>query len=99
MHWLFTLALALVTVQTAAAQLTADKFRQAVEKKVAPPFGTIGDGKWKALCVCNSNDRVGGLETFNGIPNLGITCTVPNFDGAGNYVGGSACYDWTPVTK
>jgi len=99
MRWLLALTLALLTVQTAAAQLTADKFRSAVEKKVAPPFGTIGTGKWKALCVCNSNERVGVLESFNGIPNLGITCTVPDFNPAGDYTGGGACYDWTPVTK
>lgn len=99
MRRLLILALALVTVQTAAAQLTADKFRQAVEKKVAPPFGTIGDGKWKAFCACNSSEQVGVLESFNGIPNLGITCTVPSFNVAGEYTGGGACYDWTPVTK
>ena len=67
--------------------------------KVAPPFGTIASGKWKALCVCNPNEQVGVLESFSGIPNLGITCTVPTFNAQGDYVIGSACYDWTPVTK
>ena len=100
MRWLLALTLALLTLQIAAAdQLTADKFRSAVEKKVAPPFGTIGTGKFKAFCVCNSTERVGVLESFNGIPNLGITCTVPDFNPAGDYTGGGACYDWTPVTK
>jgi hypothetical protein len=54
---------------------------------------------WKALCVCNPTDTVGVLESFNGLPNLGITCAVPGFDMAGNYNGGVACCDWTPVTK
>ncbi len=99
MRWILAATLALVTVQTAGAQLTADKFRATVQKKVAPEFGTIGTGKWKALCACNTNDRVGALETFNGNPNLGITCTVPTFNAQGEYTFGAACYDWSPVTK
>jgi hypothetical protein len=99
MRGIIALTLLVVSVQTAAAQLTADKFKSAVEKKVAPPFGTLGSGKWKALCVCNTNDRVGAVESFNGNPNLNVTCTVPTFDGAGDYTFGFACYDWTPLTK
>ena len=56
-------------------------------------------GKWKAFCVCNSTNDVGVLESFNGIPNLGITCTVPTFTAAGDYFGGAPCSDWSPLTK
>lgn len=97
------IALAVATIGTATthavAGTDADNFRTKIEKKIAPPFGTIGSGKFKGLCVCNSTDHIGALETFNGIPNLGLTCTVPNFNSAGEYTSGSACYDWTPLTK
>ena len=99
MRWILALMLAMLAADVACAATAADKFKGAVQNKVAPPFGTIASGKWKALCVCNSNEQVGVLESFNGIPNLGITCTVPTFNAQGDYVIGSACYDWTPVTK
>lgn len=91
----------LVAVQTAAAQLTADKFKASVEKKVAPPIGTFqGDGKWKTLCVCNSADVVGVLETTtSGIPRLGIACIVPSFNPDGSLGSTSPCLDWTLLTK
>ena len=93
------LSVALVTAQMAGAQLTADQFRAAVQKKVAPPVGTIETGKWKALCVCNSTERIGAIESFLGIPELGAQCTVPFFEPGGLYAFGAACYDWTPLTK
>ena len=100
MRWILAFTLVFITAQSSiAAELTADSFRKAVERKVAPPFGTINTGKWKALCVCNPNERVGVVESFNGIPNLGVTCTVPDFNVDGSYNGGSACYDWTPIAR
>jgi len=99
MRALLALTLTLAMAQAATAQLTADKFRSKVEKKVAPPFGTIGSGKFKALCVCNSTDEIGAVESFNGIPELGATCTVPSFAPDGSFSFGYACYDWTPLTK
>lgn len=89
-----------VQVSSAAPPLTAEKFRSTVQSKVAPEFGSIGEGKMKAFCVCNSTERVGVIESFNGVPNLGVTCTVPSFDATTHeYNGGSACYDWTPMAK
>ena len=99
MIWIAGLVMMVAAATGAAAATPADKFKAAAERKVAPPFGTIGAGKWKALCVCNPTDRVGVLETFGGIPNLGITCTVPTFNAQGDFNSGTACYDWTPVTK
>lgn len=89
----------MLSTSAALAGTAAENFRSAVERKVAPPFGTIGTGKYKALCVCNGTEQVGVLESFNGIPNLGVTCTVPSFSANGDYNSGSACYDWTPLTK
>jgi len=95
-----TLATAVATAQAAhAGPLTADSFRKAVERKVAPPFGTILTGKWKALCVCNPTDRVGAVESFGGNPQLGVTCTVPTFAADGSVSLTNACYDWTPIAK
>jgi hypothetical protein len=91
--------LVLLAAEVASAGTIADKFKAAVQNKVAPPYGSINSGKWKAFCVCNSNDQVGVLETFNGIPHLGITCNVPSFTAQGDVGGAVACYDWTPVTK
>ena len=100
MRLISSLAIVLVLASTgAAAASEADKFKAFVEKKVAPPFRTIGSGKWKALCVCNSTNEVGVLESYGGNPTVGVTCTVPNFDPFGAYTGGVPCYDWTPVTK
>jgi hypothetical protein len=99
MRWIQALMLITLTADLAGAATLADKFKASVERKVAPPFGTIGTGKWKAFCVCNSTNQVGALESFNGIPNLGLTCTVPSFTNAGDYSLGVACYDWSPLTK
>ncbi len=99
MRWIEALALITLTASLAEAAPLADKFKTAVEKKIAPPFGTVGTGKWKAFCVCNPTDQVGALESFNGIPNLGLTCTVPTFTAEGDYSFGAACYDWSPLTK
>lgn len=99
MRWIASFMLLALVTPAVAATPPADKFKAAVQRKVAPPFGTLFDGKWKALCVCNSTDRVGVLETFGGIPNLGITCSVPTFSAGGEFASATACYDWTPVTK
>jgi hypothetical protein len=64
-----------------------------------PEFGTISTGKWKAFCVCNPTNDVGVLESYNGIPQLGVTCTVPTFTASGDYSIGVACYHWSPLTK
>ena len=100
MRAILVLMLTLLVGDVATAETTAAaKFQSAVAKKVAPPFGSIGDGKWKSFCVCNPTDQVGVLESFNGIPTLGVTCTVPTFGAQGDYSGGGACYDWTPLPK
>jgi hypothetical protein len=91
--------LMLLVADVAGAASIADKFKATVQSKVAPPYGTINAGKWKAFCVCNTNNQVGVLESFNGIPHLGITCNVPTFTTQGDVSGAVACYDWTPVTK
>lgn len=93
--------ISLVVVQTAAAQLTADKFKSSVNKQVAAPIGTLGsEGKWKTLCVCNSVDAVGALETnTSGIPRLGVACIVPNFNPDGSLGSTSPCLDWTLLNK
>ncbi len=100
-HLVVLTLISLVAVQTATAQLTADKFKSSVNKNVAPPIGTLqGEGKWKALCVCNSVDAVGVLETnTSGIPRLGVACIVPNFNPDGSLGSTSPCLDWTPLTK
>jgi hypothetical protein len=99
MRWILVLPVAtLATAAVAEGKTPAEKFTSAVESRVAPRYGTIATGKFKALCVCNSNYDIGVVESFGGgIPNLRATCSVPSFDGAGNYSGGFACYDWTPL--
>lgn len=94
----------LVTGRVARETITrfADDYGAKYPKALATlekDAGSIGEGKWKAFCVCNPNERVGVIESFNGIPNLGVTCTVPDFNAQGEYVGGGACYDWTPMAK
>jgi hypothetical protein len=100
MRWITTVVLVTLIANVAAATTAADRFRSSVESKVTPPSATIGSaGQFKALCVCNATGEVGVVESFNGTPTLGVTCTVPTFDADGTFVAADDCDDWTPVTK
>ena len=101
MRWLLALVVAFTLLGSSAAEAglsDAEKSRNAAEK-VAPPFGSIARGKWKALCMCKETGRLGALEILISGGDLFPLCTVPDFDSAGDLTFFVGCEDWIPFVK
>lgn len=92
-------ALAACCAGSAGAATTDEQKLRSAMGKVALPYGSIAQGKMKALCVCRTNGRVGVVEILESLGDFYALCDVPSYDADGALVFASGCNDWIPLVK